>query len=176
MAVEPALKINGRTILLHPLLTHQIAFTVAEVQRAQARDPATCAKKNSAKRLKAILKLAFEDVPADPSNTAYRLGSTLGPVYSHWFRAKFFQQYRLFFRFNDRKKIIIYAWMNDESTKRAYGSRTDAYAVFSSMLQSRDPPDDWAALKLACEQEDLRRQGAGEGHPAVLARALLDED
>nr|WP_232465207.1 type II toxin-antitoxin system YhaV family toxin [Oleiphilus messinensis] len=32
--------------------------------------------------------------------------------------------------------------MNDEKTKRAYDSKTDAYRVFEKMLSSGRPPDD----------------------------------
>ena len=46
-----------------------------------------------------------------------------------------------------RSKVIIYAWVNDDRTKRAYGSKTDAYAVFRGMLVSKNPPNDWVALQ-----------------------------
>ena len=42
--------------------------------------------------------------------------------------------------------MIIFAWVNDETTLRTYGSKTDAYAVFKGMLDKGDPPDDWATL------------------------------
>ena len=42
--------------------------------------------------------------------------------------------------------MIVLAWVNDDQTRRAYGSRTDAYATFAKMLQGGDPPDDWNAL------------------------------
>ena len=38
--------------------------------------------------------------------------------------------------------MIVFAWVNDEQTKRAYGSRTDAYATFRKMLDRGNPPDD----------------------------------
>jgi toxin YhaV len=70
----------------------------------------------------------------------------LGDDHKHWFRAKFFQQYRLFFRFDSASKIIVYAWVNDEKNKRAYGSKTDAYRVFEKMLNSGHPPASWNQL------------------------------
>jgi hypothetical protein len=33
----------------------------------------------------------------------------LAAQHKHWFRAKFFQQYRLFFRYHQASKIIVYA-------------------------------------------------------------------
>jgi toxin YhaV len=52
----------------------------------------------------------------------------------------------LFFRYHDASKIIIYAWVNDDDTKRAYESKADAYRVFSKMLKKGHPPDDWDQL------------------------------
>jgi toxin YhaV len=76
----------------------------------------------------------------------YRQGGTLGAEYKHWFRAKFFQQYRLFFRYHLASRVIVFAWVNDDSTLRAYDSKTDAYQVFGRMLRRGKPPDDWDAL------------------------------
>lgn len=143
------LTVNGWTILVHPLFLDQVAALVAAVRAAKARDPRGYTRRNSAKRLAAILKLGFEVIPQDPANPAYRQGDTLGPAHRHWFRAKFFQQYRLFFRFDSAARIIILAWVNDEDTKRAYGRADDAYAVFRAMLRGGNPPDSWAALKQA---------------------------
>jgi toxin YhaV len=94
----------------------------------------------------AIAKLAFEVIPQDPTRSEYRQGNTLGNEYRHWFRAKFFQQYRLFFRYHQGSKIIVYGWVNDDNSKRAYDSNTDAYRVFGKMLDSGNPPDNWDAL------------------------------
>jgi len=85
-------------------------------------------------------------IPQDPSKPEYRQGTTLGADHKHWFRAKFFQQYQLFFRYHAPSKIIVLAWVNDEDTKRAYESNDDAYRVFRKMLESGHPPDDWAQL------------------------------
>jgi len=60
--------------------------------------------------------------------------------YKHWFRAKFYQQYRLFFRYREDAKLIVFAW------RLPYGSKTDAYKVFRKMLNDGRPPDDWDAL------------------------------
>ena len=58
--------------------------------------------------------LTFAVIPQDFTLREYRQGSTLGDKHKHWFRAKFFQQYRLFFRYHAESKIIVYAWVNDE--------------------------------------------------------------
>jgi toxin YhaV len=105
--------------------------------------------------LKAIATIAFDRIPSDPTNQRYRLGETLGPANKHWFRDKFGNgRFRLFFRFDSRSKIIIYAWVNDESTLRTYGADTDAYVVFAKMLAGGNPPDSWDELLAACSAAD----------------------
>ncbi len=94
----------------------------------------------------ALDKLLFEIIPSDPASARYLLGNTLGPKHRAWRRAKFGGQYRLFFRFDSAAKIIIFGWMNDEDTLRAYGSKKDAYAVFVKMLDSGRPPSTWTDL------------------------------
>jgi toxin YhaV len=139
--------VNGWTLFAHPLFLEQFENLIRQVEALQKKDPVGYVNKNAAKQLKAIEKLAFEVIPQDPARAVYRQGNTLGPEYKHWFRARFFQQYRLFFRFDQASKVIIYAWVNDENTRRAYESQDDAYRVFGKMLESGRPPDDWIALK-----------------------------
>ena len=145
-ASDAPVTINGWSLFAHPLFLDQVEELIAAVERAKAKDPHTYRKKNAAKRLAAILKLATVDIPSDPGAARFRQGKTLGENRKHWFRAKFFQQYRLFFRFHAQSKVIVYAWVNDEDTKRAYESDDDAYRIFRKMLDSGHPPDDWNQL------------------------------
>ena len=94
----------------------------------------------------------------NPARAEYRQGDTLGAEFTHWFRAKFFQQYRLFFRYNLRTRIIIFVWVNDDKELRAYESKTDAYRVFRKMLKGGEPPDSWAALLNAANGVSLREE------------------
>ncbi len=108
------------------------------VGKAREKDPKAYKKKQAAKLLAAVLKVAFEDIPSDPTRDIYRQGGTLGAEYKHWFRAKFLQQFRLFFRYRqtENAKVIILAWVNDDATLRTYESANDAYAVFRKRLKS----------------------------------------
>ncbi|MDZ7874501.1 MAG: type II toxin-antitoxin system YhaV family toxin [Rhizobium sp.] len=137
---------NGWAIYAHPLFLDQLMTLTDEVEVRKRRDPETWRRKNASKRLAAILKLVTTDIPADPGAPQFRQGDTLGSHRKHWFRAKFFQQYRLFFRFDSSRKIIVFVWVNDEDTLRAYGSRSDAYSVFKGMLDNGHPPDDFDAV------------------------------
>jgi len=143
--LEPLI-VNGWTLFVHPLFLEQTEALIKQVEKLQKKDPENCKKKNATKRLAAIEKLALEVIPQDPTSSEFRQGNSLGVEHKHWFRAKFFQQYRLFFRFHLESKIIVYAWVNDASTKRAYDSKTDAYRVFEKMLKSGHPPDSWDEL------------------------------
>lgn len=146
MEKDDPIVLNGWTIFAHPLFLEEYESLATTVEKLKSKDPLNFHKKNATKRLAAIHKLAFQIIPKDPSLPEYRQGSTLGTDRKHWFRAKFFQQYRLFFRFHSESKIIVLAWVNDDNTKRAYDSKTDAYRVFEKMLKSGHPPDDWDQL------------------------------
>jgi toxin YhaV len=154
---EP-LVIHGWTVFAHPLFLAQIEALARQVESLKQKDPIRYVKKNASKRLAAITKLALDVIPQDPARPEYRQGGTLGDVHKHWFRAKFFQQYRLFFRYHASSKLIVYAWVNDEDTKRAYESSDDAYRVFRKMLESGHPPDDWDQLLAEAQKESRRMQ------------------
>lgn len=138
--------VNGWTLFAHPMFSEQWHALQSEVACLQQADPIGFTKKNATKRLAAIQKLVFHVIPQDPTRIEYRLGTTLGEAHRHWFRAKFFQQYRLFFRYDLASRIIVFAWVNDDNTKRAYESANDAYRTFGRMLKGGHPPDDWGTL------------------------------
>ncbi|HRD98786.1 MAG TPA: type II toxin-antitoxin system YhaV family toxin [Rubrivivax sp.] len=163
MSGSKPLVVNGWTIFAHPIFHDQLDSLTAQVEALKRKDPTGYVKKNATKRLTAIAKLAFEVIPQDPARPEYRQGNTLGDEHKHWFRAKFFQQYRLFFRFHVQAKVIVFAWVNDEDTKRAYESADDAYRVFRRMLDSGRPPSDWAQLlaEARAESERLGRLASG---------------
>ncbi len=150
------LVVNGWTVFAHPIFLDQLEALTAQVEALKRKDPAGYMKKNATKRLAAIAKLAFEVIPQDPARPEYRQGGTLGDEHKHWFRAKFFQQYRLFFRFHAQAQVIVLAWVNDEDTKRAYESAEDAYRVFRRMLDNGRPPSDWAQLLAEARAEGER--------------------
>ena len=99
-----------------------------------------------AQQLRALTLATWTHVPSNPGNSEFRLGNSLGKDHTHWFRAKFLQQFRVFFRYSTKSEIIAYGWVNDSSTLREYGSPTDAYAVFKKMLESGKVPNNWDEL------------------------------
>ena len=157
------LVLHGWTVFAHPLFLIQIEALAQQVEAFRQKDPVGYVSKNASKRLAAIIKLAFDVIPQDPARPEYRQGSTLGDEFKHWFRAKFFQQYRLFFRYHAPSRVIVLVWVNDENTKRAYYSSDDAYRVFRKMLESGHPPDDWCQLlaEVRSEGERLKQFATG---------------
>lgn len=147
--------VNGWTLYAHPLFIEQYLNLKSQVEALREKDPENYTKKNAAKRLAAIQRLTFELIPHDPTHADFRQGNTLGDDNKHWFGAKFFQQYRLFFRYHLESKVIVYAWVNDEKNKRAYGSKTDAYRIFEKMVKSGHPPKEWDDLLKAAQNKLL---------------------
>jgi toxin YhaV len=156
-AAKPApLAVHGWTVFAYPLFMAQVEALVEQVEALKKKEPTGYVKNNATKRLAAITRLAFDVIPQDPARAEYRQGGTLGDDRKHWFRAKFFQQYRLFFRYHAAAKMIVYAWVNNDDTKRAYEISGDAYRVFRKMLESGHPPDDWNQLLSQAELEEYR--------------------
>ena len=162
------LVVKGWRVFAHPLFLAQLEAITRQIEGFKQKDAIGFTKKNASKRLAAIANLAFEVIPQDPSRAEYRQGNTLGEDHKHWFRAKFFQQYRLFFRYHASSKVIVYAWVNDEETKRAYESSDDAYRVFCKMLESGHPPGDWNQLLAEERSEGDRLQRIASGVAQVL--------
>lgn len=151
--------IHGWTVFAHPSFLEQYEKLLQQVAKLREKDPQGYEKKNPTKRLAVIISLAFDVIPQNPARPEYRQGNTLGDAHKHWLRAKFFQQYRLFFRFHAPSKVIVLGWVNDESTKRAYESDADAYRVFQKMLASGHPPSDWDVLLAQARSQAARLRG-----------------
>jgi toxin YhaV len=137
---------HGWNLLFHDCLIEQLRKLQEGALRAQAQDPIGFASNANVRLFEAVSKLILEAVPSDPNRDEYRQGNTMGSDYRHWRRAKIGQRFRLFFRFDSKSRVIIFAWINDEHTLRAAGSKNDPYVVFQRMLGRGHPPDDWAAL------------------------------
>jgi toxin YhaV len=165
---KDTVEVNGWTIYAHPLFIEQLDAMIAAVEKARKKDPKGYKKKRAAKLLAGVLKVAFEDIPSDPTRDVYRQGDTLGDEYKHWFRAKFLQQFRLFFRYqkSETSKVIVLAWVNDESTLRTYESTSDAYLVFRKMLNRGNPPDTWEEL-VATASSDMAIRRLSRSKPVV---------
>src|SRR2546429_9216341 len=71
-AADSPLVIKGWSIFAHPQFLDTFDSLVAQVERLRAKDPKGYTAKNSTKRLAAIVKLAFEIIPEDPTRSEER--------------------------------------------------------------------------------------------------------
>src|ERR1700740_2741534 len=137
---------HGWRLFQYPLFEAQLKRLTETVEQLSITQPETYKEHPKTKLLATIRRYMMEIIPRDPNAPEFRQGDTLGSDNRHWFRAKFHQRYRLFFRFSTSDKVIVYVWVNDEFTLRKAGSKTDVYAVFKSMLNAGDPPRTLEAL------------------------------
>ncbi len=111
------MQVNGWELFAHPLLLDQLDKLIAAVEKEKSRKPKTYQASANFKVLAAVHELMFVTVPADPTRSDFRQGDTLGADRKHWFRAKFGgKRFRLFFRYDTKSKVVIYAWVNDSDT------------------------------------------------------------
>ncbi|MFM5951745.1 MAG: type II toxin-antitoxin system YhaV family toxin [Micrococcales bacterium] len=138
--------VNGWRIFIHESLEQQLLKLAGTVAWMHMSEQSTAKNGQRKKVLKAIKRAMYESVPASPGRIEHRLGHTLGRENTAWFRVKVLQQFRLFYRYDSSQKVIVYVWINDEDSLRAYGSKTDAYALFAKMLVSGYPPGSFEEL------------------------------
>ena len=137
---------HGWRLLFYTEFSNQREKLKDAAERARRKDPRGFTSNSTVKLLRAVDRATSEVIPQDPSRAGYRQGDTLGRGYRQWRRARIGRRFRLFFRYDAKAKVIIYAWINDERTLRSAGSKTDPYTVFARMLAQGNPPDDWASL------------------------------
>ena len=138
--------------LAHPAFIEAKRSYLGEYLAAKAKNGWDAEANLAVKKFEYLVALMQIAIPRDPSSDSFRQGNTIGPRYRHWRRAKFLQQYRLFFRYSSKVETIIYAWVNDDQTLRSYGSKTDAYLVFRRMLEQGRVPNDWDELMAESEK------------------------
>lgn len=140
---------HGWMLLFHEGLIEQLNKLQIAAQRAEQNHPQEFESNANVKLFKALSRLITDVIPSDPARDEFRQGNTLGPAYRHWRRAKIGRRFRLFFRYDSRAKVIVFAWINDDKTLRSSGSQSDPYAVFEKMLERGNPPNDWDTLVTA---------------------------
>jgi toxin YhaV len=109
------------------------------------------------KRFLAVRLLVSDTVPSDPLDPAYLLTGALAKFRRVKGRG-LPRRYRLFFVFSDQARVIIFLFLNDDTTLRQQGARSDPYAVFSRLVERREVGADFAA---AYEAWKVERAGGG---------------
>jgi len=134
---------KGWNLHYYRIFEAQLIELKEKVVKLKTKDPTGYKSHKLTKLLASVYNAILEDVPNDPADSKFLLGNTLGKGYRHWKRVKkgLPNRYRLFFRYENKQKVIIYVWMNDQGTLRKEGSKTDVYTVFEKMLTKGDVPD-----------------------------------
>ncbi len=133
------MKINGWQLFQHKLFKAEFDRLLAQAERIYQASPNTYQNHNTVKLFTRIVQLITKEIPDNPEHDRFNQGNTLGENYRFWKRAKF-GRYRLFFRYERTKKVIIYAWINDEKSLRKQGDKNDPYALFVKGLKREKPP------------------------------------
>ncbi|HEY8693224.1 MAG TPA: type II toxin-antitoxin system YhaV family toxin [Chloroflexota bacterium] len=144
---------NGWRIFYHPIFGERYEELRTEVRRLKKElPPEQFIEHRTAKLLKWVHTQITEVVPANPNARDFWLKGEL-KVFR---RAHLPRRYRLFWVFSERHKVIIFLYLNDESTLRKAGAKTDPYDVFKQMLARGEIGKDYDANV----QDWLQQHGA----------------
>lgn len=132
---------HGWTLLFHDCIIEQLQKLHRAARRAERNDPVNASANANVKLFHALSHLMLTVIPADPAKDDYRQGNTLDPRHRHWRRAKIGRRFRLFFRYDTRSRIIIYACIAKYASKVIPPERTpeEIDALFLGKGELRKP-------------------------------------
>ncbi len=96
------------------------------------------------KLLAAVVRIVGTIVPADPDHPDFRLSGEL----ARFRRAKGHglpARYRLFWVFSSRARAIVFLYLNDASTLRKQGAKSDPYERFRALVRRGEIGSDFPA-------------------------------
>lgn len=129
------LVVNGWTLLYHPVFGDRYAAL-----RDHARDlkeglvTAAWAQHPTVKLVAGVRRLVMDIVPQDPLALEYHLRDDL----RNFYRASgkgLPPRYRLFWAASRQVRAVIFLYLNDDTTLRKAGARSDPYEQFRAMLR-----------------------------------------
>jgi len=132
--VTPAQR-SGWRILFHPVFDRRynaLRDEVSELRRRLGQDEFN--RHSTVKLFAAVYELVFETIPRNPNARRFMLEHEL----AKFRRAKKLglpPRYRLFWVFSSREKVIVFLYLNDESTLRKEGARSDVYEIFRRLVR-----------------------------------------
>jgi len=154
MEAQGVAESKGWLLYAHPVFLERFELLTEQVEGLRKEKPSEFHHHPIVKLYRCVSRGILEEVPTDPGAKQFVLGATLGPKNKHWRRIKnrLPPRYRLFFQFKTTvPRTVIYAWLNDEETLRAEGSKSDCYVVFEKMLSAGTIPTTWSELRAAAE-------------------------
>jgi toxin YhaV len=130
---------NESRIRFHAAFEMVLEELISVVAKERERDPENYKKSPQTKLLARIYRTLQAEVPADPQHASYYQGDTAGYGYRQWRRAKPDDKHRLFFKYLEEEKLIVYAWISSETSLSKYRSTMDAYRVFRKNQKQAKP-------------------------------------
>lgn len=136
---ESSVKINGWTILFHPLFNDQWQQLLDLVKSLKSRLPQQDFVKHPQVKLFKALTVGIEEkIPNDPQASYFALRKPLDK-YSRLKKMGLPNRYRLFFKVFPQQKTIIILWLG---FPRKEGDKKDCYRVFAKMIKKGQFPLD----------------------------------
>jgi len=118
---------HGWTLLFHGGFIEQLRKVKAAAVPVSDSEPQQFDGDANAKLFQALSHWVMDAVPCDPSRDAFRHCNIAEPAHSNWRCAKIGGRFRLFFRYDARAKVIVFAALKDRATAMAPSSeRSDA--------------------------------------------------
>jgi len=143
---------NGWRSYFHPIFAERFRDLREQVETLKRSLPIEQFRSHPRARLFAsVVHLVRELVPENPNADEFQLWGDL----AKFRRAKGHglpDRYRLFWVFSSRAKTIIFLYLNDETTLRKSGSKSDPYAVFRRLARQGRLGTDFAANRLMLEE------------------------
>ncbi len=132
------LVVNGWTLLYHPVFGDRYA-ALRDQARSLKRDldDASWSRHPTTKLIAGVRNLMLEVIPRDPLAAEYHLRGDLKDFY----RASGLglpKRYRLFWVASRQARAVIYLYLNDGTTLRKEGARSDPYVQFQAMVRRGD--------------------------------------
>ena len=104
---------NGWTLLFHDRVVGQLGKLQAAAEVEAKNEPPTGGSNANVKLLEALNRLMLDVVPGEPGRPEYRQGNSMEPAHTHWRQASIGRRFWLYFRYDSKAKLIIYAWVRD---------------------------------------------------------------
>ena len=100
---------HGWTLLFHEGVIEQLRKVHAAAVQVSESEPQQFDGNANAKLFRALSQWVMDAVPGDPSRDAFRHCNIAEPAHSNWRCAKIGGRFRLFFRYDAKAKVIVFA-------------------------------------------------------------------
>ena len=104
---------HGWTLLFHEGFIEQLRKVQAAAVPLSDSEPQQFDGDANAKLFQALSHWVMDAVPGDPSRDGFRHCNIAEPAHSNWRCAKIGRRFRLFFRYDARAKVIVFAALKD---------------------------------------------------------------